>query len=342
MQIHAPINTKTTLSANQRDLFEQMNRRAWIESSESNPVVQISGPPEQAPDHVLVRMRAAALNFADLLKAAGRYQEAEAFPFVPGLEGAGEVVSAPPGSGFHPGDRLAVNTPGTLADLVNVPPACCQRIPDNMSFEQAAGFQIAYGTSHLALTTRAALQPQETLVVLGAAGGVGLTAVQIGAALGARVIGVARGAMKLHEVQKAGATIAIDSEEKPDLRQVLRDLGGVDVVYDPVGGALGEAAFGALRQGGRFLVIGFAGGQPPTLKLNHALVKNIAVHGFYWGGYRRLNPPLLQDSLRTLFTMFAAGKLTPLTYETLPLDRVAEGFQRLRSRASIGKIIITL
>ena len=319
-----------------------MYRRARIETADSEPIIQRVEPAPPAEGEVLLRMRAAALNFADLLKARGQYQEAEPFPFTPGLEGAGEVVSAPLGSGLVPGDRVCINHPGTLSEFVNAPVAACLRIPPAMSFEQAAGFQIAYGTSHLALRLRAALQPGETLVVLGAAGGVGLTAVQIGAAIGARVIGVARGANKLHIVQESGAAITVNSEEKPDLRQVLRDLGGADVIYDPVGGATGEAAFGGLKAGGRFLVIGFAGGRPPALPLNHALVKNIAIHGFYWGGYRRLDGATLRRSLDELFALFDQGRLSPLAHEVLPLDRLAEGFGRLRDRASIGKIVITL
>lgn len=323
-----------------------MNRTVLIESPGAAPVLTSQPLPDPAgiaaSGKVLLRMRAAALNFADLLKAQGKYQEAEPFPFTPGLEGAGEVIAAPEASGLRPGDRVAVNMPGTLADHMVVAPDACVAIPDAMGWDQAAGFQIAYGTSHLALAGRGALQPGETLAVLGAAGGVGLTAVEIGAAMGARVIAIARGADKLAVARAAGAAEAIDSEACPDLKSALRDLGGVDIIYDPVGDAPGLAAFGALRPGGRFLVIGFAGGKPPQLPLNHALVKNIAIHGFYWGGYRRLDPAALNASLRDLLDMFAAGKLRPHAGEILPLDRVAEGFEMLRSRRAVGKIIVTM
>ncbi|MDO5704703.1 MAG: NADPH:quinone oxidoreductase family protein [Paracoccus sp. (in: a-proteobacteria)] len=317
-------------------------KAAQIESPGAEPRLIERPAPTRGSGDVLVQIKAAALNFADLLKAEGRYQESEPFPFTPGLEGAGTVVAAPENSGLTPGMRVAVNYPGTLAQQMVAPVTACVPIPDTISFEQAAGFQIAYGTSHLALTLRGDLRAGETLAVLGAAGGVGLTAVQIGAAMGARVIGVARGADRLDAVRQAGAHEVIDSATCDDLKTALRDLGGVDVVYDPVGDAPGLAAFGALRPGGRHLVIGFAGGKPSAIPLNHALVKNIAIHGFYWGGYRKLDPAALRASLTELFAMAADGRLPPLAQETLPFDQVAQGFARLRGRASTGKVVITL
>lgn len=317
-------------------------RIAMVEELGRDPVLRDAPKPGPASGQVLVRMRAAALNFADLLKARGQYQEAAAPPFVPGLEGAGEVLEAPAASGLAAGDRVAVLAAGTMAQVVAVPATACLPLPEAMSFEQAAGFQIAYGTSHLALDGRAALREGETLAVLGAAGGVGLTAVEIGHAMGARVIGIARGAERLAAVRAAGADEVIDSTDCPDLRAALRDLGGVDVVYDPVGDAAGEAAFGALRRGGRFLVIGFAGGRPPALPLNHALVKNIAIHGFYWGGYRDLDPQAMRASMERLFGLFESGALRPVAGAVLPLERLAEGYESLRRRKSVGKIVITL
>lgn len=317
-------------------------RIALVEKLGEYPVLSRGSAPTAENGRLLVRMRASALNFADLLKANGQYQEPAEPPFVPGLEGAGEVIEAPSGSGFAVGDRVAVAWAGTMAEIVAVPAGACHRIPDSMSMEQAAGFQIAYGTSDLALAGRGGLRSGETLVVLGAAGGVGLTAVEIGHAMGARVIGVARGADRLQTVRAAGADEVIDSAACPDLKAVLRGMGGVDVVYDAVGGEAGTAAFGALRRGGRFLVIGFAGGHPPALPLNHALVKNIAIHGFYWGGYRELDPQALRDSIDRLFALFSEGRLHPVAGLTLPLERLAEGYELLRSRRAVGKIVITL
>lgn len=317
-------------------------RIALVEQLGGEPVLRTVSAPQPGPGMVLVRMRAAALNFADLLKARGEYQERQDPPFAPGLEGAGEVVSAPDGSGLQPGDRVAVLAAGTMAELVAVPPDACTPLPPGMGFEQAAGFQIAYGTSHLALAGRAALRAGETLAVLGAAGGVGLTAVEIGHAMGARVIGVARGQDRLEVVRAAGADHVIDSADGADLKTALRELGGVDVVYDAVGDSAGEAAFRALNPGGRFLAIGFAGGKPPVLPLNHALVKNIAIHGFYWGGHAKLDPRAVSDSMAALFGMFGDGRLAPVVGQTLPLERIAEAFDLLRTRRSVGKIVITL
>lgn len=317
-------------------------RIAVVEQLGGEPVVRLRPAPQAQAGQVLVRLRAAALNFADLLKARGEYQERQDPPFVPGLEGAGEVMAAPEDSGLRPGDRVAVLAPGTLAEQVAVPPGSCTPIPAAMGFEQAAGFQIAYGTSHLALAARADLQPGEVLAVLGAAGGVGLTAVEIGRAMGARVIGIARGQDRLDVVRRAGADHVIDSADCPDLKAALRDLGGADVVYDAVGDTAGEAAFRALRPGGRFLAIGFAGGRPPVLPLNHALVKNIAIHGFYWGGYAKLDPEAVSDSMKDLLRLFQDGRLAPVLGKVMPLDRIADAFDLLRSRKSVGKIVVTL
>lgn len=301
-----------------------------------------TSPGTPGPGQVLVRMRASALNFADLLMVQGRYQETPPYPFVPGLEGAGEVIEAGPGVTLAPGARVAIYAQGTMAEAALFNAADCVPIPDGMGDAEAAGFLIAYGTSHMALTARARLRADETLVVLGAAGGVGLTAVEIGAALGARVIAVARGPERLAVAARAGADEVIDSDACPDLRARLRELGGADVVYDPVGDEPGLAAFGALRPGGRFLVIGFAGGKPPALPLNHALVKNIEIHGFYWGAYRKLDPALMRDSMTQLFEMVRKGQLSPHIGDVFPLDRLPEAYDLLESRRSIGKIIVTI
>lgn len=304
------------------------------------PGTQILAQP--GPGQVQVRLHAAALNFADLLMTTGQYQDTPALPFIPGLEGAGEVLAAGAGVDLAPGSRVAVQAQGTLTEANLFPTDACYPIPDAMSYPEAAGFLIAYGTSHFGLVRRATLRAGETLAVLGAAGGVGLTAVEIGAALGARVIAVARGADKLEVARAAGAAEVIDSDTCPDLRAALRELGGVDVVYDPVGDAPGEAAFGALRAGGRFLLIGFAGGKPPALPLNHALVKNIAIHGFYWGAYRKLDPALLREDIAALFSLYEQGRLHPHAGATVSLDTLPEGYALLKSRRATGKVIVSL
>lgn len=319
-----------------------MIRAAMIKALGQDPVIRTIPAPAPQAGRVLVGMAASALNFADLLKARGQYQEPADPPFVPGLEGAGTILSAGGCPGLEAGMRVVVSAPGTMAEQVLVDPQAVQPMPDAMGWDQAAGFQVAYGTSHLALAGRGGLAEGDRLIVLGAAGGVGLTAVEIGAAMGAHVVAVARGADKLEVARRAGAAEVIDSADCPDLRAALRALGGADVVYDPVGAEPGEAAFGALRPGGRFLAIGFAGGRPPALPLNHALVKNIAIHGFYWGGYRSLDPQALQGSMRALFDLFEAGRLSPVAGDVLPLDQVARGFGLLRDRKSVGKVVITL
>lgn len=321
-----------------------MSRRiALIEAPGAAPRLDAAADaPPPGPGEVTLRLHAAALNFADLLMAEGRYQETPPFPFVPGLEGAGTVLAAGPGVGLAPGTRCAVCASGTLAETATFDAARVLPIPDGVPFEEAAGFQIAYGTSHLALTARAGLGAGETLVVLGAGGGVGLTAVEIGAALGARVVAVARGEGKLEAAGAAGAAELIDSDATPDLKAALKALGGADVVYDPVGDAPGLAAFAALRAGGRFLVIGFAGGRPPALPLNHALVKNIAIHGFYWGGMRETEPGAVEASLQALFAMRAEGRLQPHPGTVLPFERLDEAYALLRERRAIGKVILKL
>jgi NADPH2:quinone reductase len=200
---------------------------------------------------------------------------------------------------------------------------------------------VAYGTSHVALSHRARLQAGETLLVLGAAGGVGLTAVEIGARLGAKVVAVARGAEKLKVAEAAGASVLIDSDSD-DIRGQFKALGGVDVVYDAVGEPMASAALRALRPEGRYVVIGFAGGGVPQFPANILLVKNIDVIGLYWGGYSTFQPKVLTRSLRDLMGMYAQGLLKPHVSHALPLDRTAEAMELMRSRKSTGKVVITM
>jgi NADPH2:quinone reductase len=294
---------------------------------------------------ILVRIHACGLNFADLLMLKGTYQDTPALPFVPGIEAAGVVESHGPdvdAPHLAPGTRVAVGCGhGGLARHGTFSAARCIPLPDGMPFEQAAGFQVAYGTSHLALDHAARLKPGETLLVLGAAGGVGLTAVEIGKLMGARVIAVARGAAKLEIARAAGADHLIDSEDD-DLRATVKALGGADVVYDPVGGDSFLQAMRATRPGGRMIVIGFAAGKVQQVPANLLLVKNIAVIGFYWGGFRRFAPELLDASLVRLFDWYREGRLSPHIGATLPLERVAEGMEMMRTRRSTGKVVITM
>ncbi|MFN4159905.1 MAG: NADPH:quinone oxidoreductase family protein [Gemmobacter sp.] len=299
--------------------------------------------PSPGPGEVALRIRACGLNFADLLMLDGTYQDTPATPFTMGLELAGEVTSLGPGTtGPAPGTRVAVfSGQGGLAEAGVFPADRCLPIPDAMPWADAAAFQIAYGTSHLALSHRARLQPQETLLVLGAAGGVGLTAVEIGKRMGARVIASARGPDRLEVARAAGADHLIDSDA-PDLRDRLRDLGGVDVCYDAVGGPAFDAALRAMRPEGRMLAIGFASGKVPQVPANILLVKNLTVTGLYWGGYLRFAPHVLAHSLMTLLEWYGRGHLHPHISHTLPLDRATEALTLLRDRRATGKVVVTM
>lgn len=294
------------------------------------------------PREVRLRIRAAALNFADLLMIEGRYQETPEPPFVPGMEVAGEVVAV--GSEvarFAPGQRIAAFCGhGGMAEETTVSQDRCIALPDTMDFPSAAAFPVAYGTSHLALTRRANLRPGETLAVLGAAGGVGLTAVEIGKRLGARIIAIARGDEKLAVARAAGADVALDVAPD-DLKAALRDHGPIDVVYDPVGGAAGEAAMAALAPEGRYVVIGFASGDLPRLRPNHMLVKNVAAIGFYWGGYLKFRPEALTESLAELVRWHEQGLIRPHVSHVLPVSEARAALDLLRSRKATGKVVLT-
>lgn len=317
-------------------------RAFQVTDFDAPPALATLSSPKPGPDEVLIAVRACGLNFADLLAANGKYQERRAPPFTLGMEVAGEVIACGPEvTALRAGQRVAAFTgAGGLAEQVAVPAARALPLPEEMPFDDAAAFQVAYGTSHLALDEKARLAPGETLLVLGAAGGVGLTAVEIGKRMGARVIACARGPEKLAIAEKAGADHLIDSSDA-DLREAVLALGGADVVYDPVGGAAFTAAFRATRPDGRILVVGFASGDVPPIPANHMLVKNITVIGFWWGGYLAFAPDKLTGSLATLFDWYGSGSLRPHISHRLPLSQAAEGLELLRSRQSTGKIVIT-
>ena len=315
---------------------------------------QISGPgatPAFAPlthsalkaGEIRIRIRACGLNFADLLMIEGKYQDTPQPPFTLGMEVAGDVLEVGPEvTGFAPGDRVAAFPgQGGLAPEVCVAANRCLPLPAGIDYETGAAFQVAYGTSHLALDHKARLQPGETLFVTGAAGGVGLTAVEIGKRMGARVIASARGAEKLAIARAAGADHLIDSDS-PDLRGQLKALGGLDVMYDSVGGPAFQEALRATRPEGRLLAIGFAGGDVPQVPANLLLVKNLSVMGLYWGGYLAFRPEVLTGSLQTLATWIAEGSLHPHIGARFPLDRTAEALEMLRARKSTGKIVVTV
>lgn len=306
------------------------------------PEVKNVPDPVAKKSEVLLEVAACGLNFADLLMAKGTYQDTPEPPFTLGMEVCGTVIAQGPDVEFPAvGTRVAVfGGAGGMADKGVFPAALCRPVPDGMPAETAAGFMVAYGTSHLALTRRAQLKAGETLLVLGAAGGVGLTAVEIGKVLGATVIAVARGPEKLAVAKAAGADHLIDSTSE-DIKAAVKALGGADVVYDPVGGDAFKAALGACNREARVLVIGFASGTTPQIPANILLVKNITVIGFYWGGYLGFEAKALTDSLAELMSWYADGRLKPHISHVIPLDNAAEALELMRSRRSTGKVVVT-
>lgn len=318
--------------------------RAYIcpEKSAALALEDIAAP-TAGPDELCIQVEACGLNFADLLLIEGKYQERPGFPLTPGMEVAGRVVSVGKDAdvSWIGKSVAAFSGSGGLAQQVCVSAARCVELPAGMSPVAAAGFQVAYGTSHVALDHLARLQPSETLLVTGAAGGVGLTAVEIGKLMGARVIACARGEDKLAVARKAGAEFTLDTEAD-DIRAEVKALGGADVLYEAVGGAVFDAAFRACKPGARIIPIGFASGKVPDIPANHLLVKNLTVFGFYWGGYFKLAPKVITDSLATLFHWAENGKLSPPVGQTFPFAEAPQALDLLRRRASTGKVVVVL
>lgn len=299
--------------------------------------------PVAGPGEALVRVRVAALNFFDTLIIAGKYQVKPALPFSPGGEACGIVEALGPGAeGLAVGDRVMVHlSHGTARERIAVPVARLARVPDGVSDEVAAGLSITYGTTLHALVDRARIQPGETLVVLGASGGVGLAAVELGKLLGARVIACASSPEKLEVARAHGADDLIDYRAD-NLREALRRLApeGVDVVYDAVGGDLAEPAMRALAWKGRFLVIGFAAGEIPKFPLNVIMLKGIDVQGVHWGAFVEREPDLHQKNQAQLLAWAAEGKLTVKVHGVYPLEAYEEALGILKRREASGKVIL--
>ena len=297
--------------------------------------------PVPAAGEVLIKVDACGLNFGDLLMIKGTYQQKPDLPFTLGMELSGSVAAVGEGvTDLAVGQRIAAYS-GLLglAEYAAIPANVCVPIPDDMPAEDAAAFLVAYGTSHVALDYKARLQPEERLLVLGASGGVGLTAVELGKLMGAEVIACARGAAKLEICRAAGADHLIDSETD-DIREVVKSLGGADVVYDPIGGDQFKAALRACNPEARILPLGFASGEVPQIPANILLVKNIDVLGFFWGGYKNFKPQVLTDSFKVLIDWYSAGKLQPHVSHVLPLDQANEALDLLRTRKATGKVIV--
>ncbi len=320
-----------------------VSMRAFEVTGPGETVLKLDFPkPEPARGEALIEIEACGLNFADLLMIEGSYQDTPTVPFVPGLEVCGKVVALGEDTeGPAPGTRIAVfGGQGGLAEFGCFPAARLVPVPEAMPAPIAAGFLVAWSTSHVALANRARLQRGERLLVLGAAGGVGLTAVELGAHMGAEVVAVARGEAKLAVAKEHGARHLIDAED-PEILDKLKAIGGVDVVYDAVGGAAAKAAFRAIRPGGRYLVVGFASGEVPNFAANHLLVKNVDLIGLYWGGMAGYAPDVITDSIATLLDLYARGKIAPHVSHVLPLERCEDALELIRSRRSTGKVVVT-
>jgi NADPH2:quinone reductase len=297
---------------------------------------------EPGPGELRIRMEAAGLNFPDALIIRNLYQMKPPLPFSPGAELAGTVTAVGPDvDGFKPGDRVAALTNwGAFSEEVIASATQTTHVPDTMDARTAAAFTLAYGTSHHALKQRAQLKAGETLLVLGAAGGVGLSAVEIGKAMGARVIAAASTPEKLEIAREHGADVLFDYSTE-DLRGGLKALGPVDVVYDPVGDRFSEPAFRTLRWGGRHLVIGFTGGTIPAIPLNLPLVKGASIVGVFWGDFVARDNALHQANMTELYEMHAEGKLKPLVSKSFPLAQGGDAIRWMMDRKALGKVIVT-
>jgi len=294
---------------------------------------------------VRIAVEAAGINFADLLLVSGQYQEKPPLPFTPGMEAAGTVSEIGAGaSGFSVGDRvMALTGTAAFAEEVVVDAGRVYKISKAMDCATAAAFPVTYGTSHGALDWRAHLKAGEWLLIHGAAGGVGLTAVEIGKVMGAKVIACAGGPEKLEIARQHGADHLIDYSRE-DIRERVKAITGgrgADVVYDPVGGDAFDASLRSIAWGGRIVVIGFASGRIPQAPANILLVKNIDVIGFYWGSYQGRRPELLRDSYAQLLRWFEEGKVRPHISAKLDLNDVARAMDLLRQRKSTGKVVLT-
>ncbi|USS55878.1 NADPH:quinone oxidoreductase family protein [Pseudomonas kermanshahensis] len=307
-------------------------------------VLEDVASPVPKKNEILLDVQAAGVNFPDTLIIEGKYQFQPPLPFSPGGEAAGVVAAVGEKAGaFKVGDRvMALTGWGAFAEQVAVPFYNVMPIPEHMDFTTAAAFGMTYGTSMHALKQRGHLQPGETLLVLGASGGVGLAAVEIGKAMGARVIAAASSAEKLAVAKAAGADELIDYSQASLKDEIKRLTGGqgVDVIYDPVGGELFDQAVRGLAWNGRLLVVGFASGTIPQLAANLVLLKGAAVVGVFWGAFAQRQPEQNTANFRQLFAWQGEGKLKPLVSETYPLGEAGAAIEKLGQRQAVGKLVV--
>lgn len=306
--------------------------------------------PRPGRGELLIRVERAGVNFPDGLIVQGKYQTRPPLPFIPGSEMAGVVAAVGAdvdmgGSGFSVGDRVCAFTGiGAFAEYVAVAAAHSFRLPDTVHFKDAAGLLITYGTSYHALKDRARLRPDETLLVLGAGGGVGLAAVELGALMGARVIAAASTGEKLALARERGAaeTICTSDDDLRDRIKALTGGRGVDIVYDPVGGELGLAAVKALAWGGRHLIVGFAAGDIPKIPANLLLLKSASALGVLWGASLRAEPDHHAANIADLLGWLAAGRIRPAIDRVFPLAESAAAIAHVLDRKALGKVIVAV
>ena len=318
--------------------------------------VQQLGDPEQAlklaeaeeptpePGEVVIDVKAAALNFFDILLCRGEYQERPEIPFTPGGEISGTVSEVGEGVGVQAGQHVIATPPlprGGYAEKVAVPASSTFPIPESMPFEKASALPITYQTAHVALHHRAQVKAGETVLVHAGAGGVGSAAIQLAKAAGAQVIATAGGPEKVEICRKLGAQIAIDYREE-NFIEVVKEATegrGADVVFDPVGGDTFDGSRRCVAFEGRLLVIGFAGGRIAEAPTNHILVKNYSVVGVHWGLYNRVMPELVRSTHDDLIQLYQDGKIDPLIFRTVPFEELPKALKLLGSRGTYGKLI---
>ncbi|CAA0121966.1 Quinone oxidoreductase 1 [Halioglobus japonicus] len=302
--------------------------------------------PEVGEHDILIDVKAAGLNFPDVLMIQGKYQMQPEMPFIPGGECAGVVAAVGPKvSRFKVGDKvISAGGSGAFCEKIAVHELGAFPMPDGLDFEQAAGVSITYFTSYYALKQRADLQPGETLLVLGAAGGVGTSAIELGKQMGAKVIAAASTDEKLELCKKLGADEVINysKENLKDAIKALTDGKGVDVVYDPVGGDYAEPAIRGMAWNGRYLVIGFASGPIPKIALNLTLLKGCSLVGVFWGRFAGEEPEVNLENIEALWELFSSGKISPVVTDSFPIEQYEEAFNCMIERRARGKVIITM
>lgn len=301
--------------------------------------------PEPGKGQVKVRVKAAGLNFPDTLIIEGKYQIKPELPFSPGGEMAGEVLAVGEGvQRFKPGQRvMGLTGYGAFAEEILVPESNLIPVPDGMNDHTAAAFSMVYGTSYHALKQRANIQPGETLLVLGASGGVGLAAVELGKAMGATVIAAASSAEKLAVAKEAGADDLINYAEE-DLKDALKQRypKGVDVIYDPVGDKFTEAAIRNMAWNGRLLIVGFAAGDIPKIPANLALLKGCSIIGVFWGAFTQKEPQTNIQNIMELMQLFTQGKINPRISQVFQFEEYEQALAALTSRTAKGKVVLDI